>query len=68
MKLLSPRFRVLHTTTVLPKGDKGILRLVHSYKVNRILELAFSRAIITRAQERLGLGQTRVVLAQRRDK
>ena len=67
-KLLSPRFRVLRTTTVLPKGDKGILRLVHSYKVNRVLELAFSRASIIRTQERLGLGHTRVVLAQRHER
>jgi 2-polyprenyl-3-methyl-5-hydroxy-6-metoxy-1,4-benzoquinol methylase len=67
-QLLAPRFRVLQSTTVLPKGDMGILRLVHSYKVNRLLELAFSRASIIRTQERLGLGHTRVVLAQRRDR
>ena len=47
-ELLAPRFRVLQSTTVLPKGDKGILRLVHSYKVNRLLEIAFSRASIIR--------------------
>ena len=66
-KLLSPRFRVLRTTTVLPRGDRGILRLLCSYKVNRLLELAFSRASIIRTQERLGLGHTILVLAQRRD-
>ena len=67
-ELLAPRFRVLQSTTVLPKGDKGILRLVRSYKVNRLLELAFSRASIIRTQERLGLGHTRVVLAQRHER
>ena len=29
---------------VLPKGHKGVLRFAHTYKVNRLLEFAFSRA------------------------
>ncbi len=65
-KLLKPMFRVLQMTTVLPKGDTGILRVVHSYRVNRFLERVFEREAIIRAQEKLGFGHTVVILAQRR--
>ncbi len=66
MRLLRPHFQVIRTTTVLPKGDMGILRAVYSYKVNRLLGLFFSTATIVRVQEKAGLGHTRVVLARRR--
>lgn len=65
-KLLDPQFEIVRMTTVLPKGDKGILRLVHSYKVNWLLSRFFSRERIARVEERLGLGHTLVVLARRR--
>jgi 2-polyprenyl-3-methyl-5-hydroxy-6-metoxy-1,4-benzoquinol methylase len=64
--LLKPHFRILRMTTVLPKGDRGLLRIVHSNKVNRLLDRFFSRPAIMGVQERLGLGHTWVVLAQRR--
>src|SRR5262249_2978419 len=64
-KLLKPAFDIIDMTTVLPKGDVGILRIVHSYKVNWLLGRVFSRGTIARAEEKLGLGHTLVVLAQR---
>jgi SAM-dependent methyltransferase len=65
--LLYGHFHVLKTITVLPKGNKGILRLVNSYKLTWLLECIFSRAVIDWPKEKLGLGHTRVVLAQRRN-
>ena len=65
-KLLKPMFRILQVTTVLPKGDKGILRIVYAYRINLMLGRIFSRETIVRMQERLGLGHTVVILAQRR--
>jgi 2-polyprenyl-3-methyl-5-hydroxy-6-metoxy-1,4-benzoquinol methylase len=65
-QLLAADFRVLASTTVLPKGDQGILRVANSHKVNHVLRLLFSECTITRAKERLGLGNSRVILAQRR--
>jgi 2-polyprenyl-3-methyl-5-hydroxy-6-metoxy-1,4-benzoquinol methylase len=66
-RLVRPHFEVLHVTTVLPKGDKGILRVVHSYKLNWLLNRFWTRERIARVQERLGLGHTLVVQARRRD-
>jgi SAM-dependent methyltransferase len=63
--LLTPRFRIVQETTVFPKGDGGILGIVHSRRLNRLLERFISRDRITRTQERLGLGHTRVIVARR---
>jgi 2-polyprenyl-3-methyl-5-hydroxy-6-metoxy-1,4-benzoquinol methylase len=65
-RLLRPRFRIIRMTTVLPKGDRGLLfRVLNSYKVNWLLDRFVSRSRIVRVKERLGLGHTRVVLAQK---
>ena len=41
-RLLRPHFRVLRTTTAVPIGRGGILRLVHSTKLNWAFGLLFS--------------------------
>jgi 2-polyprenyl-3-methyl-5-hydroxy-6-metoxy-1,4-benzoquinol methylase len=65
-QLLRDDFVVRRFTTLIPTGDVGILRLVNSPRVNRVLGRFVSRATIERAKERFGLGQTIAVLAQRR--
>ena len=42
-RLLRPSFRILLSATVLPKGDRGILRLVNSHKLNSLLASALSQ-------------------------
>lgn len=64
--LLRPSFEVLSTSTVAPRGDLGLLRLVNSYKVNAALERVMAPATVRRAKERLGLGGGIVTLARRR--
>ena len=66
LNLLERRFKILKTTTVLPKGDRGILRVTQSYKINGLLNRMFGEAAVTRAKEAVGLGHCRVVLAQKR--
>jgi len=67
-KLLTPHFRILQMRTIRPKEGKGlILRVAHSYKLNSLLRCFFSEARIDRIKEGLGLGQTWVILAQRRE-
>ena len=65
-RLLSPFYDVLKTETVDPKGNQGVLRLVNSTKVNKILGKIFSPSLIRRAKERLGLGAGVVILARRK--
>jgi 2-polyprenyl-3-methyl-5-hydroxy-6-metoxy-1,4-benzoquinol methylase len=65
-RLLHPRFRVLRTTTAVPLGHRGILRLVNSIKLNQVAELLFSTERVEAVKEWAGLGWTQIVLAQKR--
>lgn len=65
-KLLRRHFEVLDEYTMFPAGDRGILRLVNSTKINSLLRWVLSDDTITRAKERMGLGHCRVVVARRR--
>jgi 2-polyprenyl-3-methyl-5-hydroxy-6-metoxy-1,4-benzoquinol methylase len=62
--LLQHRYRVLKRTTVVPRGNRGFLRIVNSAKLNVALELIFSPPQIERFKERAGWGYTLLVLAQ----
>ena len=64
-RLLRDDFVIRRLTTLLPEGGLGFLRVVNSTRVNRLLGRFVSRSSIERAKERLGLGQTIAVLAQR---
>jgi 2-polyprenyl-3-methyl-5-hydroxy-6-metoxy-1,4-benzoquinol methylase len=65
-EILADDFVVRRLTTLVPEGHLGILRFVNSYRFNGLLRTLGLRAAIDRGRERLGLGQTIAVLAQRR--
>jgi 2-polyprenyl-3-methyl-5-hydroxy-6-metoxy-1,4-benzoquinol methylase len=65
-RLVDPHFHILKSTTVLPRGDRGILRLVNSTKLNRLVSLVLSHTTLRTIKESLGLGHCRVILARRR--
>jgi 2-polyprenyl-3-methyl-5-hydroxy-6-metoxy-1,4-benzoquinol methylase len=64
--LLAPYFDMIAATTVIPMGNRGILRLINSYKVNKLLSLVVPRQHLEMLKERAGLGYTRIVLARKR--
>jgi 2-polyprenyl-3-methyl-5-hydroxy-6-metoxy-1,4-benzoquinol methylase len=64
--LVAPQFRIERATTIEPTGDMGFLRIVNSYRLNAALSRVVSPHSITLLKERAGLGQTLVLLAQRR--
>jgi 2-polyprenyl-3-methyl-5-hydroxy-6-metoxy-1,4-benzoquinol methylase len=64
-RLLSGHFVVLSKSTVAPRGNRGILRLVNSHKLNALLSRVVSRERIRRIKERLGLGGGIVILAKK---
>ncbi|MGH7681360.1 MAG: class I SAM-dependent methyltransferase [Candidatus Eiseniibacteriota bacterium] len=66
-RLLTTRFEILRSTSILPMGDRGILHFVNSAKLNRILGLAVSAERLEAWKERAGLGYTLIVLARKRD-
>lgn len=63
--LVRPHFEIVEATTLVPGGDRGVLRLVGSYKLNRLAQLFVSEATVTRWKERLGFGQTLVLAARK---
>jgi len=63
--MLRRRFRVLRTTSAIPIGNRGILRLVNSYKVNKALGWVISPRHLERLKEWAGFGYTLVALAQK---
>jgi 2-polyprenyl-3-methyl-5-hydroxy-6-metoxy-1,4-benzoquinol methylase len=63
--LLRPHFHVLRSTTAVPKGHGGILRLVNSTKLNLVLGLIFSAKRVEALKEWAGFGWTQIVLAQK---
>jgi 2-polyprenyl-3-methyl-5-hydroxy-6-metoxy-1,4-benzoquinol methylase len=65
-RLLHPHFRVLRTTTVLPMGHQGVLRLINSAKVNTALGWLIPTLYLEALKEWAGFGYTLIVLAQKR--
>jgi len=64
--LVAPHFDVLRAFTMGPSGHLGFLRMVNSAKLNAALSRVIPHSKIDRLKERAGLGQTLVMLAQRR--
>ncbi|OLC77074.1 MAG: hypothetical protein AUH78_05115 [Gemmatimonadetes bacterium 13_1_40CM_4_69_8] len=64
-RMLRRSFRVLCTTSIMPVGERGFLRLVNSHKVNRALGWVIPPRYLERAKEWAGLGYTLIALAQK---
>jgi hypothetical protein len=65
--LLSRHFVALRSETVNPGGNRGMLRLINSNKVERAIETIIRREHIAKLKEWVGLGKSLVVLAQKRN-
>jgi SAM-dependent methyltransferase len=64
-RTLRRRFEVISTSSIIPVGDKGILRLVNSHKVNRVLCWMISERWVHRLRDWAGFGYTLVALARK---
>jgi SAM-dependent methyltransferase len=65
-KLLRPRFNVLRMRTIIPHGSRGILRVVNSYKLARLLSPVVRSEKLNQWKEWAGFGWQMVVLAQKK--
>jgi 2-polyprenyl-3-methyl-5-hydroxy-6-metoxy-1,4-benzoquinol methylase len=61
--LMKPHFRELQVMTMEPSGDLGYMKIVQSYKLNKLLEIFLSKEKIKALKERLGFGQTLIAVA-----
>lgn len=66
LSLLAPRFDINSVTTVEPRGEQGILRLVNSHKLNVLLGKLIGADAVRRTKERCGLGGGIVFIGRRR--
>src|SRR6185437_13445816 len=64
-RLLSPHFIVLKMTSALPLGSAGILRIVNSYSLGRVLQLIVAHSTIDTWKERAGLGYCLLAVAHK---
>lgn len=64
-RLVNPHFKDVEISSVLPAGDQGFLRVVNSYKVNRILQSILGADTIRSAKEKALLGQSLILCATR---
>ncbi|HUL49078.1 MAG TPA: class I SAM-dependent methyltransferase [Gemmatimonadales bacterium] len=65
-RMLQPRFEVLRTTSIMPIGDQGFLRLVNSHKLNRLASRVISPERVERLKEWAGWGYTLIAVARKR--
>jgi len=64
--LLRRRFHILRTSTIVPLGNRGILRFINSCKINAAMRLLVSYDDLERFKGWIGCGYNLVVLAQKR--
>lgn len=64
-RLVEPSFKILHTTSVIPMGNRGILRVVNSHKLNQLLGRLVTPQRLETLKERLGFGYSIIVMGQK---
>ena len=65
-RLVQGRFRILHTSTIMLLGHRGVLRLINSHKMNAALGLLVSQKNLERFKEWAGWGYTLMMLVQKK--
>lgn len=65
-QLLSLEFSILRATSLEPEGHIGVLRIVNSTKLNRLLDSVIGTSRVKRLKEAVGLGQTLFAVAVKR--
>jgi len=63
--LLKPHFKVLSTTSIIPMGNHGVLRVVNSHKLNSVMARILTPGRLEALKERMGLGYQIIVMGQK---
>jgi 2-polyprenyl-3-methyl-5-hydroxy-6-metoxy-1,4-benzoquinol methylase len=64
--LLKPRFKILRTSTITPIGNRGVLRVINSPRLNSAVALVSSRERLAKLKERAGYGYNLIAAAQKK--
>jgi len=65
-RLVSEQFEVLSMNSIEPRGNRGVLRIINSRKVNAVLNGIFTPKVVKRMKEKLGLGGGIVLLGRKK--
>ncbi len=65
-RLLRKDFLLIHTTTLMPEGSRGVLRAVNSRRLESLLRPLISPKRLVAIKERLGFGYNMIALVRRR--
>lgn len=65
-QLLVEHFSIQQSATLEPDGHRGVLRIINSYKLNRVVGAIVGAKRLQRFKESLGLGQTLFAVAVKR--
>jgi len=66
LRLLTPCFESIVVRSLVPVGNRGVLRFSNSVKLNRVVAALFGAARVERWKESMMLGQTLMAAARRR--
>jgi hypothetical protein len=64
--LLRRRFRLLHQSTIVPMGNRGVLRIINSPSINAAFGRVISQQYLERFKEWAGLGWTLMAVGEKR--
>jgi len=64
-RLLRPHFSVVRSTSVIPMGHRGLLRVVNSHRLNSAVGWVVPPSRLEALKERMGFGYSIIVLGQK---
>jgi 2-polyprenyl-3-methyl-5-hydroxy-6-metoxy-1,4-benzoquinol methylase len=64
--LIAADFTVLRSTSVVPMGHRGWLRLINSHKLNHLLSWLIPQKRLDALKERMGLGYSIIVVGRKK--
>jgi 2-polyprenyl-3-methyl-5-hydroxy-6-metoxy-1,4-benzoquinol methylase len=65
-RLLEPYFTVNRTTSVIPIGERGWLRVINSHKLNKAVGRLISQRRLKALKERMGFGYSIIAIGQKK--
>ena len=65
-RLIEPYFTVIRTTSVIPMGERGWLRIINSPKLNKVVGWLISQRRLKALKERMGFGYSIIAIGQKK--
>jgi 2-polyprenyl-3-methyl-5-hydroxy-6-metoxy-1,4-benzoquinol methylase len=65
-RLIEPYFTVIRTTSVIPMGERGWLRVINSHKLNKAVAWLISQRRLDTLKARMGVGYSIVAIGQKK--